>query len=632
MQTKRAGRNLGLAALMGALAVLPSCGGGSLVITVTPPAAATPADGVTAAVITITVKQGKTLVPDANGGNLSLSIDKGQFGPYDSTGPAQDDPGQQTSAAALSNGTAKIQIYSRHTANTVLTVNYTDSVGSIATQTANIPFGNVNQAQPASIKYISATPTSIALQGAPGPQTSAVVFEVDDSSGAPVGDGINVVFTLSQTVSGANAASITPTSAKTANGTGQVQTVLSSSATPQTVTITATVTGITPATSPSIAIAGGAVDLGSMTFSCDTTTIGGFQNDGLTTNCTVYASDRNKAYVPGTSVTFMTEAGGLPPSAITAPSQDPATHGQGQAQVTYTTQCPWPEDVDPNQDPDDFPNNSEYSKSNVPFYNHCALPGSEHETRTVNRRDGWVDMVAYTTGEECFNDVNGNGIYDGPQEYKPSCDEGEPYVDINDNGKYDGPGSANLPANLQASGEPFFDYNQNGVWDPPDGKWTALGAIWVHNRMVWTGSAGTHPNGNISTENPGTFYFDPATVPTKSHCSVPVAYLFSYDINGNCPSATSTGDSINFNCTGDCDIQSIPLQGCSGYQVGEDTNYPTLPAQAVPIGDPDCGCEQAGTCTLESYAIGVTIDRTMDEGGTTEEITYTGPGGAFGPN
>jgi hypothetical protein len=92
-------------------------------------------------------------------------------------------------------------------------------------------------------------------------------------------------------------------------------------------------------------------------------------------------------------------------------------------------------------------------------------------TLTLNPRDNLVAMIAVTSGEEGFIDVNNNGKWDTGE---PFDDLTEPFVDSNDNGTWD-------------PDERWIDTNGNGRWDGKNGLWDANTLIWVQERIIWTG-------------------------------------------------------------------------------------------------------------------------------------------------
>lgn len=113
-----------------------------------------------------------------------------------------------------------------------------------------------------------------------------------------------------------------------------------------------------------------------------------------------------------------------------------------------------------------------------------------YDYREFNPRDGWVTVIAYTRGEESFQDLNGNGIYDFPSDSFVD-NGGEPFIDANDNGIWDrketfvdsnfngsydrgeaftdwDPGEPYFDADLSGTytaGEPFTDLNGDGLRD-----------------------------------------------------------------------------------------------------------------------------------------------------------------------
>jgi hypothetical protein len=88
-----------------------------------------------------------------------------------------------------------------------------------------------------------------------------------------------------------------------------------------------------------------------------------------------------------------------------------------------------------------------------------------------NPRDNLVTMIAITTGEEGYTDLDNNGKYDQGEPYD---DLAEPFVDSNDNGYWD-------------PNERYIDTNNNKTWDPGNGKWDGSTLIWTQDRILWTG-------------------------------------------------------------------------------------------------------------------------------------------------
>ena len=116
----------------------------------------------------------------------------------------------------------------------------TDTIRATATSgTATLTASTTLTVQPAtvgSINYVSATPTSIGIEGSGQTESSVVVFAIKDSTGGTVANKC-VFFNLNTGVGGIGLA---PVSAVT-NNSGQVQTVVTSGSVATAVRVTATV-------------------------------------------------------------------------------------------------------------------------------------------------------------------------------------------------------------------------------------------------------------------------------------------------------------------------------------------------------------------------------------------------------
>lgn len=261
-----------------------------------------------------------------------------------------------------------------------------------------------------SIRYVSASPTTIAIKGAGGVNTSevsTVVFRVFDTNGNPVGNK-SVSFALNTSVGGV---SLAPTSAVTASD-GTVQTTINSGTVATPVRVTATVTGTSPviaAVSEQLVVSTGIPHQNGFTIAATTLNIEGLNIDGTPTLITARLTDHFGNFVPdGTAVSFRTEGG---VSSIT-PS---CTTTNGACSVTLTSSG--------------------------------ARPAN-----------GRLTVLATAVGEETYTDANGNGLYD-PGE--PTVDYGEAFVDGDENNAYSAP-------------EEFVDFNTNGVRDGGDGVFNGV--------------------------------------------------------------------------------------------------------------------------------------------------------------
>jgi hypothetical protein len=282
---------------------------------------------------------------------------------------------------------------------------------------------------------------SIGLKGSGHIDNSTIVFKALDNDTNPI-TNLPIAYTISKSPGGVY---ITPTSTKTDNN-GNAQTLLYAGTVPTTVTVTAT-SKVGSASCPPIVLTTGVPNSRFLNFSCleNSINVGGMALDLIEQYCTVAIADRFSNKIPfATKLFFMTEAGAVTPSAETNEGTEP-----GMATVTLRTQDPRPQNVPPFSD--------EPRTGSAPLYN--------------NPRDGLVTLIVATTGEEEFQDLNGNGQYD-PGE--PFVDMGEPFVDMNDNNMWD-------------PGEQYIDVNGNGKYDGPNGVWDGNTLIWKPTWVVWTG-------------------------------------------------------------------------------------------------------------------------------------------------
>jgi len=294
------------------------------------------------------------------------------------------------------------------------------------------------------IEFVSAVPDKLGVKGSGKNESSLITFQVKDTEGDPFPAGALVEFTLSA----APGVTLDSPNDRT-DSAGVVEATLNSGRVATTVTVTATAhvgTETLQAVSPPIAIVGAKPNARYMTFSCERFDVGGFILDFVETQCTVSLADRYSNKIGfATNVVFRTEAGAITSSAMTSEN----ITNMGMASVTIRTQDPRPKDVAP--------------LPNEPFVG------------THNPRDGIVTIVAATTGEEEFDDVNGNGAYDAGEPFE-QWEKGEPFVDMDDDG-------------IRDPDEPFIDANDNMQYDGPNGVWDSDTLIWDTAYMLWTGEA-----------------------------------------------------------------------------------------------------------------------------------------------
>jgi hypothetical protein len=131
--------------MVGLTAVWAGCGSSPTTIKVTVPTSPTPADGHTAALVSVLVTQGGQPVPDANAGQVEMTVTLGQFGPY-TPGDNQDDPTQQNTTVPTALGTAGVNLYSTHPQPSTINFQYTDTNGVTANAVATVQFEAVPDA------------------------------------------------------------------------------------------------------------------------------------------------------------------------------------------------------------------------------------------------------------------------------------------------------------------------------------------------------------------------------------------------------------------------------------------------------------------------------------------------------
>lgn len=91
--------------------------------------------------------------------------------------------------------------------------------------------------------------------------------------------------------------------------------------------------------------------------------------------------------------------------------------------------------------------------------------------KSRNPRDGLVTLMAVVDGQEGFEDLNGNGLYDRGEVF---FDAPEPFLDENDNGTHD-------------ATEPYVDVDGNGKWDAANGSYDLRTKIMALFKILWTG-------------------------------------------------------------------------------------------------------------------------------------------------
>lgn len=374
--------------------------------------------------------------------------------------------------------------------------------GTAPPGTANI---SVNPLSAGSIVFVSATPQLIGIQGSGVQSTSLVTFLVNDQAGNPL-SGQTVNFTL-----------YGPTGTSLLNATGssgsdgKISTTLAAGTVPGPARVVAwmTVGGATISTSSgNISIGGGVPSASHFDLATSRFNLDGLSCDGVTATITAFLADRygNWNVLQGTSVSFATEAG-----AINAAS---TTGSDGTAVTTLRTQAPTPEFISDG-----------------------------------NPKNGWVSVVAMTTGEEAFTDVNANGVYDSGE---PFIDIGKPFIDANHNGVYD-------------IGEQFFDWpagiisNVTNSYQTGNGVWDAQIPIWKEITLVFTGPP--DPTNSVISSTTGT------TISIAKGASATFTVTVA-DVNNNTLIAGTTVSIASSNSNGALTISGDPTTLPDGLSYG----------------------------------------------------------------
>jgi hypothetical protein len=362
-----------------------------------------------------------------------------------------------TPSSTTLNGFAT-SIFSAGTQSGVATV--TTSAGS-ASATISI---TIESGPAGSLEFVSAVPTVIGVRGSALPQKSTITFRVRDVNGNPVADGTLVNFTLISGVGGGE--TLEPVQVGTTAGVAS--TVLTSGTVSGPVRVQASVTvGATTLTSTStnVSIAGGAPSGAHLGVAPAFRNIAGLVTQGIICQVAAIVGDRFGNPVPlDTAVSFLTNGGVVGPQGL--------TDDLGNAFSEIKTGPPTPR----------------------------ALPSPD--LTISDPRTGMVTLIAVTQGEETFIDSNGNGLFDGPQEFDPSdpeLDTPEPFIDHVNlcNGlPFPAPCPTVPPPTLSGDGqfdptnrfELFLDANSNGTWDEPNGVWDANKPIFATTTVLFTGS------------------------------------------------------------------------------------------------------------------------------------------------
>jgi hypothetical protein len=401
--------------------------------------------------------------PVADGTTVIFSVQNTAFGTITESATTTAGIATATFTAANSPGTATIEA----------------SSGS-ATRSVTI---DIEQVPAAAIKFLSADPDVIALAGTGGTEISEIQFEVVDSNDNPL-EAINVTFTMV----GPNGGEYIQPDAASTNGSGVAMVRLYAGSVAGPVTVSATTDVGDPPTpmtvqSTVVSIGGGVPSDKRFSVAATKLNLPGLEWNGKTTEVSAWLADRFGSYniLEGTTVSYGTEVG-LATDTATATLDD-----TGVASVTVRTQGgaggAHAEDVLP-----------EVWEVDLQTYLSAAYGFTG---TTAHPRDGLCTVLVYTKGEEHFDDLYPNGVYDGspPDQFLPAYDTAEdPFYDYDDDDQY------NDGSTYPAGGPPYNPaelYFDSAVppdgWDGGDGVWSADTYLFRNFKILVTGPPITSP-------------------------------------------------------------------------------------------------------------------------------------------
>ena len=297
---------------------------------------------------------------------------------------------QATPKAAISSSAASVNGTARAT--------YTDA-GCAATDTITASMQGaaplittivVAAPTASNISYVSASPASIVLAGTGGAglsSDSVVTFKVVDSTNSPIASKV-VNFALSTDVGGIKLNH----QAATSNASGLVSVTVSAGSVPTPVWVTANLDSdpSIKTQSTNLTISTGRPTQDRFSFSIKTFNVEGWHRNGTQTDATVYAADRlGNPVADGTVVNFISEGAIVQPSCQTV---------SGSCSVKVTSGE--------------------------------LRPRVDTEPSSFGVTAGRVTLLAYAQGEESFDDLNTNNIYDSGEPFR---DLGDAFVDSNEN-------------------------------------------------------------------------------------------------------------------------------------------------------------------------------------------------------
>ena len=382
------------------------------------------------------------------------------------------------------------------------------------------------------IQVESITPERLGLKGTGVDEAGAFVFNVKDGSGNPVSDGQIISFNLDSPTGGGE--TLSASSAITLNGSVSVS--LLSGTVPGVATVTAsTVSGTAPVTTQAnITMGYGKTDQNHISLSFTPFNIAGMLFDGLKTELGAYAGDRFSNPVSENTPMFFASSCGI----VDLPGGVALTGSDGSATADWIT---------------------------------------------ANPRSSLCTTIMWTAGEEAYDDLNANGIYDDGE---PHEGIGEPYIDENQNDQFD-------------AGELYFDRDGNGQYTPADTTWDGDTFVWVDGVTRWSSTTAT-----------------PVISPTSFNITIGGSQAFQItvaDVNG-APLPEGTKVSVTTDC------QKSSLNGDTDVTLA-DSVYPGLGRTIfnVVLSSTDTTAGDPAPCSLTvDVSAELNGDRTRSVNGTID--------------
>ncbi|MDN3393234.1 hypothetical protein [Pseudoalteromonas sp. APC 3691] len=337
--------------------------------------------------------------------------------------------------------------------------------GNVATQTINI---NVAAAKTGSIAFIEATNQVLAIKGAGGQtltENSELTFRLLDINGTPVGQK-KIDFALSQNPGGAllgSAFQFTDNDGLvTVNvSSGRAAGVLSVIASHQVVSTDTSQNSVISIVSNDITVTTGVPDQDSFTLAVKTFNTESLNEAGVTTDLTVFAADHFNNFVPDNTAIYIASEGGAV-GTIDGEQFTPlllcrTTDGVCNAQWRSQNPIPYHYSIYQNSVVEKCDRHfgkaapcslgirkSQLNASGnlITYLDSSGAAITLSEAPALAPIDyplgGRVSLLAYSVGEESFNDVSANGVFNQNEFDSTLQDLPEAFIDFNENGVFDG--------------------------------------------------------------------------------------------------------------------------------------------------------------------------------------------------